>query len=199
MAKFVKGQSGNPNGRPKGVVDCRNQLKKLLLPHAEALIKKATELALEGDTTALKMCLDRIMPKLQPRPDMPLFAEAEQEDDEDMKIMGPIEAIRRALLAGYISGKQVEEFFEGFDKCREREKRLSFLLKKEEPLSVEKVIDKSVEEIISFASTSMLQEIVKRLQTEIDDSQSCSKDWDEYTSKRSEEELRKSHYLRPEP
>ena len=62
---FQKGQSGNPSGRPKGTKDKRTELRELLQPHAPALIEKAVEMALEGDTTALKMCLDRIIPAMR--------------------------------------------------------------------------------------------------------------------------------------
>lgn len=67
MAKFEPGQSGNSAGRPKGSKDRRTQLRELLQPHAEALIEKAVNMALAGDTTALKLCLDRIVPALKPQ------------------------------------------------------------------------------------------------------------------------------------
>lgn len=62
---FEKGQSGNPSGRPKGAKDKRTELRELLQPHAPALVEKAVQLALMGDTTALKMCLDRIIPAMR--------------------------------------------------------------------------------------------------------------------------------------
>ncbi len=64
---FQPGHSGNSAGRPKGSKDRRTQLRELLQPHAEALIEKAVNLALAGDTTALKLCLDRIIPALKPQ------------------------------------------------------------------------------------------------------------------------------------
>jgi hypothetical protein len=39
----------------------------LLDEEAEALTRKAVELALEGDTVALKICLDRILPPRRER------------------------------------------------------------------------------------------------------------------------------------
>lgn len=59
---FQHGESGNPAGRPKGIPDKRTKLRALFEPHAEALVAKAVELALEGDRGALKMCLDRLVP-----------------------------------------------------------------------------------------------------------------------------------------
>lgn len=62
---FVKGKSGNPLGRPKGVQDKRTILRSYLEPHAEALINKAVSMALDGDTTALKLCLERLIPSMK--------------------------------------------------------------------------------------------------------------------------------------
>lgn len=60
---FNPGQSGNPAGKPKGT---RNRttlaVEALLEGEAEALSRKAIELALAGDTVALRLCLDRIAP-----------------------------------------------------------------------------------------------------------------------------------------
>lgn len=64
MAQFKKGQSGNPKGKPKGAKDKRTALRELLKPHAPKLVKRAVDLALDGDTTALRMCLDRLVPPL---------------------------------------------------------------------------------------------------------------------------------------
>lgn len=60
---FTKGQSGNPGGRRKGVPNRRTELAKMLDPHAEALIAKMIEIALEGDVTALRLCMERLIPK----------------------------------------------------------------------------------------------------------------------------------------
>jgi hypothetical protein len=66
---FRPGQSGNPNGRPKG---SRNSttlaLESLLDGQAKALTQKAVDLALAGDLIALRICLDRIMPVRKHRP-----------------------------------------------------------------------------------------------------------------------------------
>ena len=62
---FTKGRSGNPAGKPIGAKDKRTALRGLLQPHADALVKKAVELALAGDTTALRLCLDRCIPAVK--------------------------------------------------------------------------------------------------------------------------------------
>ena len=60
-SRWRKGTSGNPAGRPTG---SRNKatlyFEELLDGQGEALIKKAVELSLKGDTTALRLCLERI-------------------------------------------------------------------------------------------------------------------------------------------
>jgi hypothetical protein len=60
---FRKGISGNQQGRPKGVADGRTKLRNLLIPQAEALVNKAVELALSGDVNALRLCIERLIPR----------------------------------------------------------------------------------------------------------------------------------------
>eukprot|EP01036_Dinobryon_divergens_P038593 gene38593-50688_t len=60
---FKRGQSGNPAGKVPGT---RNRatlaVEALLEGEAEALSRKAIEMALAGDTVALRLCLERIAP-----------------------------------------------------------------------------------------------------------------------------------------
>lgn len=72
---FKRGQSGNPAGKPKGAKDKRTALRALLEPHKAKLVRKAVTLALKGDTTALRLCLDRIMPPLRAK-DAPIHLNA---------------------------------------------------------------------------------------------------------------------------
>jgi hypothetical protein len=65
MTRFRKGESGNPAGKPKGARDKRTALRELLQPHAADLVKKAVELALAGDTAALRICIDRCIPAVK--------------------------------------------------------------------------------------------------------------------------------------
>lgn len=67
--QFQPGQSGNPSGRAAGA---RNKvtlaLEALMEGEAEALGRKAVELALAGDTMAMKLCLERVFPVRRGRP-----------------------------------------------------------------------------------------------------------------------------------
>ncbi len=66
---FEPGQSGNPDGRPPGIRDKRTAMRELLVPHADALVAKAVEMALAGDCTALRICIDRLIPPVKAKDD----------------------------------------------------------------------------------------------------------------------------------
>jgi hypothetical protein len=69
-APWKPGQSGNPSGRPKGSRNKATLAVEVLLDgQHEALTQAAINKALEGDTAALRLCLDRIAP---PRRDAPI-------------------------------------------------------------------------------------------------------------------------------
>lgn len=68
---------GNP-GRPKGARHkVTRAVEELLEGQAEGLTQKAIDLALEGDTTALRLCIERIAPARKDQPiqfDLPIMA-----------------------------------------------------------------------------------------------------------------------------
>ena len=67
--KWKKGQSGNPAGKKPGTRHRATlAIEQLLDGEGEALTRKAIELALDGDMSALKLCLDRICPPRKSRP-----------------------------------------------------------------------------------------------------------------------------------
>jgi hypothetical protein len=58
---FVKGRSGNPAGKPRGLRNRSTVAAELLLEgEANALTRKVIELGLAGDTKALRLCLERL-------------------------------------------------------------------------------------------------------------------------------------------
>jgi hypothetical protein len=67
--RFAPGVSGNPRGRLPGTRNRATALAaQLLEDEAPRLIRKCIALALAGDTTALRLCLDRILPPVRDRP-----------------------------------------------------------------------------------------------------------------------------------
>src|ERR1700736_4407573 len=97
---FEKGQSGNPAGRKVG---CRNKTTiaaaALLAGEAEALTRKAVELALVGDPTAMRLCIERILPQCRER--AVKFALPPIESAAD--IAPAMKAVTSALAAGVIT------------------------------------------------------------------------------------------------
>lgn len=67
--KWKKGQSGNLAGKPKGTRHKATQLAETLLDgQAKDLVQKCVDMALEGDGTAMKVCMDRLLPAKKDRP-----------------------------------------------------------------------------------------------------------------------------------
>jgi hypothetical protein len=116
--RFKPGRSGNPLGKPPGA---RNKVYRaveaLLDGEAEALTRKAVDLALNGDTIALRLCLDRIAPPRKSRAvtlDLPelrsaadvlagmtaliqAMANGEISPDEAQQVAGILEGVRRVI------------------------------------------------------------------------------------------------------
>ena len=112
--RFAAGNTGRPAGaRNKATL----AVLDLLEGQAHALTQRAVELALAGDTTALRLCLDRIAP---PRKDSPVpfamprmtnahnaaqtaaavleaVAEGELTPTEGAAVMGLVDSFRRTL------------------------------------------------------------------------------------------------------
>ena len=74
---FQKGQSGNPAGRPRGSRNRATQLGYSLLEKELAMVmNKVIELITAGNTAALKMYLDRIVPIQRGSCELPPLAKA---------------------------------------------------------------------------------------------------------------------------
>jgi hypothetical protein len=66
--RFRAGRSGNPKGRPRGSRNRATLAAEALLDgEAEALTRTAIDLALGGDVTALRLCLERLIPPRRER------------------------------------------------------------------------------------------------------------------------------------
>lgn len=102
MARFQKGQSGNPAGRPKGARHRSTiAMEALFDGEGEALSRKAIELALEGDVTALRLCMERVLPPRKGRTvafDLPSLTNS-----------GDVRAAALALLQSVAEGELTAE------------------------------------------------------------------------------------------
>lgn len=63
---WAKGQSGNPRGKPKGAWSRRTvgaSLAQVLARKGKGVLKKAIEVALAGDVSAMRLILERALPR----------------------------------------------------------------------------------------------------------------------------------------
>jgi Family of unknown function (DUF5681) len=112
---FTPGQSGNPRGKLKGMRNRATLAAEALLDgEAEALTRKAVEMALAGDVTALKLCLERLVP---PRKERPLsFALPPLASAEDTA--KAIDGVLAALAQGLVTLGEAGEAIELIERCR---------------------------------------------------------------------------------
>ena len=103
---FKPGQSGNPAGKPPGT---RNRVtravEELLDGEAEALTRKAVEMAKAGDIQAMRICLDRIAPARKDRY-VPIDLPPLDSADDAVKASAVIVA---ALSAGDLTPSEASE------------------------------------------------------------------------------------------
>lgn len=112
--KFAQGNPGKPRGTRHRVT---RAVEELLEGQSEVITQKAVDMALEGDSTALRLCLERIAPTRKDAPvnfDLPAIQSAEEASEaaqavlqavsqgeitplEGATIMGLIEQYRRVL------------------------------------------------------------------------------------------------------
>ncbi|KIC44982.1 hypothetical protein RA28_10775 [Ruegeria sp. ANG-S4] len=112
--KFAQGNPGKPRGTRHRVT---RAVEELLEGQSEAITQKAVELALEGDSTALRLCLERIAPTRKDAPvnfELPPIQNAQDASEaaqavlqavsqgevtplEGATVMGLVEQFRRVL------------------------------------------------------------------------------------------------------
>lgn len=63
---FQKGISGNPAGRPKGLVSKNQKLRDGLDKHVPGILNRLVELAMAGDVMSARLVLERTLPALKP-------------------------------------------------------------------------------------------------------------------------------------
>ena len=121
-----QGQSGNPQGRPKGSKNKTTlAVESLMQGQAEAVAQRAVELALGGDTAMIRVILDRVSPVPKDKPvtlelppmacaaDLPratesvlaAVADGSLTPSEATAVAGLLEAHRRALETGELANR----------------------------------------------------------------------------------------------
>ena len=116
---WKKGISGNPKGRPPGIVDKRAKLNKLLEGKAESVLNVVIDSALEGDVQSANIILSRVMPVLRAQDERVEF-----ELDTSEPMSGQVEAILKALSQGQIgadTAKQIIDSIGVLDAIRQAE------------------------------------------------------------------------------
>ena len=104
--RFQPGQSGNPAGKPKGARHKTTLAVQALLDgEAEALTRKAIDMGLVGDITALRLCLERIIPA---RKDTPISFEL-SEIEKVADITTAMRAVLNAVANGEITPSEGAE------------------------------------------------------------------------------------------
>ena len=101
---FKKGQSGNPKGKPKGCLSKATRAMKLLLDgEMENLTRACIEKAMDGDMTAMRLCLERIAPPVKELPvefKLPSVSTAEKLSKATAKILREVAAGNLTVTQG---------------------------------------------------------------------------------------------------
>jgi hypothetical protein len=135
--RFQPGQSGNPAGRPKGARHKATMAAQTLLDgEANALTRKAIEMAKSGDPVALRLCLERILPPRKDRPVSFDLAKIERPDDASKALA----SILASVAAGELTpqeGAAITALIESFIRALETtelERRIAELEARNETL-----------------------------------------------------------------
>jgi len=116
---WPKGTSGNPSGMPKGTRHKATQAAEALLDgEVNALTRKAIEKAMEGDTVALRLCLDRICPPRKDRPVSFPLPRIETAGDAEKALSAIIASVARGDLSPS-EASEVTALIGAFVKARE--------------------------------------------------------------------------------
>jgi len=107
---FEPGQSGNPNGRPKGSRNAVTLLAESLLDgEAEAIIRKLVEKALDGNSSAMRLALERMLP---PKRHRAMTIDLEGEINTPADAARASAAVLTACAKGEISSEEATQIMD---------------------------------------------------------------------------------------
>jgi hypothetical protein len=113
---FAKGRSGNPGGRLPGSRNKATLAAAVLLEgESEGLTRKAVEMALARDPTAMRLCLERLLPPCRERTlafRLPMLASARAAEAGGLSpqaVSLAMNAVLSALARGEITPGEAEE------------------------------------------------------------------------------------------
>jgi hypothetical protein len=128
--KFASGNSGKPKGARHRVT---RAAEVLLEGQSEAITQKAVDKALEGDTTALRLCLERLVPARKDAPiqfDLPPINDASEAAQAAQSVLqavseGSISPLEGAAVMGLVeSYRRTLELTEFEQRLKDLEEKL---------------------------------------------------------------------------
>jgi hypothetical protein len=141
--RFEKGESGNPAGRPPGSRNKATLLAESIFEgEAENIIRMAIDKAREGDITAIRLCLDRVFPRLRDRAtvfDLPPINGAPDALAALTSILAGVRAGEITAAEGCELSKLVDHYVRALE-AKDFERRLD-LLESESPIGAGKPAD----------------------------------------------------------
>jgi hypothetical protein len=128
--RFEKGQSGNPAGRPPGSRNKATILAEAMFQgEAETIIRMAIDKAKEGDITAIRLCLERVFPRLRDRAtlfDLPQINNAAEALDALTSILEGVRGGEITAAEGCELSKLVDHYLRALE-AKDFEPRLDML------------------------------------------------------------------------
>src|SRR6516225_9737517 len=116
--RFRKGRSGNPAGRPLGARNAATLAVEAMLDgEAEKLTRKCIDLALSGDVTALRLCIERICPVRRDRPvsfKLPAITSARDAADISAAVMAAVSNGDITLSEAAEIGKLIDSYVKAY-------------------------------------------------------------------------------------
>nr|WP_170606200.1 DUF5681 domain-containing protein [Ruegeria arenilitoris] len=113
--KFPKGKSGNPKGRPKGARNKATLAAEAMMDgDAKAITQKAIDLAKAGDMTAIRLCLERILPPRKCRPLKVVLPKINGPED----ILKAVNSVLGAVASGQITTDEADALLRSIEAAR---------------------------------------------------------------------------------